>query len=261
MLRNNKKILFLAILSILGASSTMAENVNSTFETSAKIENFCSINSNNINFGVVNLPLTAQEANGEIKVLCSNNTNYTVELNYGTNASISGTPNLYSQIGEYKNMSFYGSQSYMIYSVTNNETKFVNSFNCYSSGTGHQILINSGESFFLEALNAEIGTKVEDTIGACSLEQTQLFAKLAGVGEVLNGVMKGAIKKDSLAYKIVLPGDNSKIWSKGANAYQGVGNGLEQKINMSAKIVPGSSTSTYIAADTYLDTITAIVSY
>lgn len=75
----------LAVL-MIGINTAFAQNnVNKNFETSAKIESFCQINAANINFGVVSLPLTAQSANSQMNVLCSNNTPYKVDLEYGGN--------------------------------------------------------------------------------------------------------------------------------------------------------------------------------
>ena len=67
-------------------SSFAQSNVKNNFEASANIESFCKIETQDINFGVVALPLTAQSANAQMNVLCSNATAYKVDLEYGLKA-------------------------------------------------------------------------------------------------------------------------------------------------------------------------------
>lgn len=73
--------------------------------------------------------------------------------------------------------------------------------------------------------------------------------------------MTGTFKGDKLAYQVTLPGDSSKPWIAGLNSYEAIGIGSNQTIEVNAKLVPEASSSSHIAADTYLDTIVATVSY
>lgn len=58
-----KNILMLTLMS-LGTSVFAQNNIKDNFGTTAKIESYCQIQANDINFGVVSSPLTAQSANG-----------------------------------------------------------------------------------------------------------------------------------------------------------------------------------------------------
>lgn len=73
--------------------------------------------------------------------------------------------------------------------------------------------------------------------------------------------MTGALKGDILAYKITIPGDITKVWNTGNNAYTSTGTGAEQVIDINAQIVPAKSSSNYLAQDSYLDTVTAVIAY
>lgn len=70
-MKNNKKIILTSILALSGTIAFAQSTEKGTFESSAKIESFCQINAQDINFGVVNLPLTAQGANAQMRVLCT----------------------------------------------------------------------------------------------------------------------------------------------------------------------------------------------
>lgn len=107
---------------------------------------------------------------------------------------------------------------------------------------------------------------VNDTKGLCAGNTGRVnqvnFSKLFGDAiKTSQGLMIGTFKGDRLAYQVTLPGDSSKPWIAGLNSYQSIGVGTKQTIEVNAKIVPESSSSSYIAADTYLDAITATVSY
>lgn len=75
------------------------------------------------------------------------------------------------------------------------------------------------------------------------------------------GIMTGNFKGNKLDYQIALPNDSTKSWIAGVNSYNATGVGSNQVIEMNAKIVPSASSSSYIAQDTYIDTVTATVSY
>lgn len=69
---------------ILGSSTAFAaENKAADFQASAQIENTCLIEADNVNFGQVYAPLTQQGTKSEMRVLCSKNTSYTIDLAYG----------------------------------------------------------------------------------------------------------------------------------------------------------------------------------
>lgn len=69
--------------------------------------------------------------------------------------------------------------------------------------------------------------------------------------------MKGITSGESIAYKITLPGDDSKIWNRGNYNYTTIGTGASQSIAVKATL----TTSAYPTPDNYSDTVTAAVTF
>lgn len=261
----NKKILLAGMLSILG-TSTMAQNsAKSDFEASANIESFCQINAQDINFGIIQSPLTEQSANGQLNVLCSNKTSYAVEMNYGNSinvASSENSTNIFSVT-----ISGVSKNDYKIYindkPLTNDSYDVV--CNAYN---GLHIMNQTTFNFYGHTGTYQIGvTNYNDFKSLCnkgswSMNMTnfQTIAKSAKLSSEF-GIMTGSLKKDLLAYVITTPYDSTKIWSKGINNYQSTGTGTEQTIPVNSKIVVNKSSSKYLSEDMYTDTVTASIVY
>lgn len=294
-MKNNKKIIVASLLAMVGSSAFAQSSSKGDFEASASIESFCQINANDINFGVVILPLTAQSANAQMNVLCSNNTPYKVDLEYGGNyvgQSSIGTSDVqgvtatmsYKRKDELEQKDGRYQAGYRLFKdgapigqgkpLTNpsyDTMDFhlfddgINSgdFYCTTNRIG-QIFFYTTEAAKLVNNTTAINTWLTDKNGLCDtgrLNQSN-FVKLFGGGSPSDkGLMIGTFKGDKLAYQITLPGDSSKPWIAGVNSYTSTGVGSNQVIDMNAKIVPSASSSSYIAADTYLDTVIATVSY
>lgn len=244
------------------SASASANELTDNLTTTAKIENFCSISANDLNFGVVNLPLTAQSANSTMNVLCNNNTSYTIDLAYG---------GIYGQ-GATGNGNIYTS-----YPSAGGETTDFKIFLIYENGVNIGAL-SCGKStgglkntvyFFANQPVASLygakttGSYIPDVYSACNngYINSQTLTNLAGVPAYSYGVMNGAAKSDKLAYSISLPNDSSKVWNAGNHSYTSKGIGSNQEIAINASLIPDKSSSKYIAQDTYLDTITATISY
>lgn len=294
--KNNRKIIVASVLAMLGTSAMAQTIAKGNFEASASIESFCQINAADINFGVVSLPLTAQSANSQMNVLCSNNTPYKVDLSYGGNyvgESSTGTSGVsgitasiaskytdayeassgkkFSSYRLYKNGQPIGAGSYSeensnsVYDSNLNNDNNKGDFVCNSSFP-NKIYFYTKEAALLVDNSKIASTYVVDKHGLCDPATFRLnmtnFTKLFGSGTVADkGIMTGNFKGDKLAYQIALPNDSTKPWIAGVNSYNATGVGSNQVIEMNAKIVPGASSSSYIAQDTYIDTVTATVSY
>lgn len=253
-----KKVNYLAFLTTTFLSSTsFAGDINANLNTTAQIESFCQINAADINFGVVNLPLTAQTANSQMNVMCSNATAYKVDLSYGGIYG-SGGGNDGVNYTFVKNSGFPGVQIWYAYA----DGKHIGRFNCYSN---QEIYLHTDATAIANKLGLEVSKTYYDNgkYGLCSGTSVHygLASKLSQVSAYNYGIMKGTMKGDKLAYAITIPNDSTKVWNKGINSYSLIGTGINQVIEMNAKIIVDQSSSKYIAADTYLDTITANVSY
>lgn len=253
----NNKILLASVLAMLSTSAMAQSSSKGNFEASASIESFCQMNAADINFGVVNLPLTAQSANAKMNVLCSNNTPYKIDISYGESVNGEEKPNYTLKIHSIENS--YSLSRYKVY--LNDEPVSTNNFDiaCMSGNDGAYFTsLEIAQIFGSSIVKKYAGS----TTGICDGQ----FASQNWMDKIVmtiidKGVMTGSFKGDKLAYQITLPNDSTKAWIEGVNSYSATGLGINQVIEMNAKIVPSASSSSYIAQDTYIDTVTATVSY
>lgn len=253
------------------SSSAFAQNTNKDFKTTAKIEKFCKIEAEDINFGVVSLPLSSQGTSSYMQVLCSKSTAYSINLSYGgdygkggENYAVFTTKQTYSSA-----VNGIRSSEYKLYKngVPVSGTSTVDDFICDGRGGSLGLYITSKPAATLFGLST--GWQ-RDTKGICATDSkgnasgyvnTSYITSLGGLPSYAYGVMNGAMKGDKLAYKITVPGDASKVWNQGQNTYANVGNGELQQFEMNAQIVPDKSSSKYVAQDSYLDTVVATLTY
>lgn len=249
-----------AALSIVN-NSAIANDIDHNFIASANIQSFCKINTQDINFGVINSPLTSQNSSSEMNVLCSNKTPYEIDLSYG------------GEYAEYKPSSVrINSKDYSLISIKTSEATFAengvsmekNSYSFRCSPTLGILFSKKYEPIF-QGLGYNIvytGNWVSDSKGICNADKisTGFLNKFSGTGYDY-GVMNGSIKGDALAYRVTIPGDINKVWQKGNNSYKNIGTGENQSIYFNVSLVPDKSTSKYLAQDIYLDTVTATISY
>lgn len=252
----------------------------------------CLINANDINFGVVSLPLSQQSSSSEMKIRCSNKVAYKVDLTYGGKYFTPGSVNT-DGIVSYKQSYHVENEAGVRYGYrlfkndnplsmgdvitqdglttalnlgfTVNELGDMNYGDIYCNSTlPGKIGYRTSEAATL--LNLEPNKKntwITDSSGFCSggrINKSVFVSKFGNVNLEI-GLMKGAVKGDRLAYKITLPSDSSKVWSKGVNAYNATGTGVEQNVIINSIILPASSSSLYVSQDVYLDNVTAEISY
>lgn len=291
MLKKIKIGIILSGLSLM-VSPVFAKEAEGNFKASAEIKNMCLIKANDINFGVVALPLSQQSSSSEMTIRCSNKVGYKVDLTYGGKYFTPGTVNTDGIISykqsyhiENENGVRYGYRLFnndnpassgevitpeglttsLNLGFTMNELGDMNYGDIYCNSTAPgKIGYRTNEAATI--LNLEPNKKntwVADNSGFCSggrINKTVFVSKFGSVNPEI-GLMKGAIKGDRLAYKITLPNDSSKTWSKGVNSYNSTGTGVEQKITVNSVILPISSSSLYVSQDVYLDNVTAEVTY
>lgn len=235
-----------------------AQGVNGTFESSAEIQTMCSISAEDINFGVVSSPLSTQGANASMYVLCNKNTPYSVDLSYGQSVASGDNSGYTLKVHSTEGLL----NRYNIY--LNGERVTQNNFDLacmgnYNYSGAYFADLNVAGIFGSSIVGRYIGTtEICDSVNGVVKSDWSAF--VVG-GNKMNGNMKGASKGDLLAYKVLIPDDNSKVWSKGINTYSSVGSGQTQTIRMNAQIIPDNSSSSYVAQDSYFDTITAEVNY
>lgn len=275
-MKKNKIITALAF-SLLGTTSVFAQSTGNIgtgeFKSTAKIENTCIISADNVNFGQVYAPLTTQGSQSQMRVLCSKDASYTIDLNYASTGS--ANPTAPSSPSSTEGFVFEG-DTYTLKKTTGQIGLLKNGveirpgsyhFVCYTdsriyvsrNGTGGD---TAGKIFTAMGYNLTVSGNPVDSQGICTgtSVSTKFINKFYNLA-VNYGVMNGSMRGDKLAYKITLPGDLNKVWNNGINSYVAKGTGVEQNIDINAQIVPDQSSSRYIAQDMYTDTITAVISY
>lgn len=224
------------------------------FDTTANIESFCKIQANNINFGVLNLPLTSQNTTSNMKILCSNNLPYTIDILFSKSSS-GGTSTDEYFIKEPTRVGYANN-----YQITKNGKSF-GGFECHDNGN-FKLGINLLPFFNTNDIQYKTSTWYNDIYGICNkneLVRNVLLDKLNALST--ERFMLGLNKKDNISYQIQLPYDSTKEWGKGVNSFSSIGNGTEQHLSFDIQIKPEKSSSLYVAEDFYQDSVIAEISY
>lgn len=244
-----KGFLGLSIILAFSSHNAFAGNTAGNFETTASITSTCSISATDVNFGVVSSPLTKQGATGELSVLCTNKSSYQIDLSY---ASASFTGVKYSSTITNTNGNL--STDTQVFDPNN---KIIGTITCYTSNSLYHAYVDFSTLELASLYGySKYGTNL-DSLGACSAGT----ATQPKSGASSYGAMTGISKGNLIGYAISVPGDLSKVWKQGVNSYSNSGTGATQTFIMNASILPDNSSSKYPAQDSYIDTVTAIISY
>lgn len=229
-------------------------NVNKSFNSTAKIENICNLEVQDINFGVISLPLTTQSANSEMNILCTNNTAYEIKIKYNNKSG--DVPGLkITRAGD--GVPQGNGPEYNVYI----DEKKVGIMACgwsYKNYYKGKVIFSSkavadlfGSTVYGSASQGKWHT---DTYGACTLETIPGPNYKSLVNAISNGAMLGLNKGDKLAYQILLPGTND-TWGTGNDTFKSIGTGSQVSITLNARIMPENSSSLYVAQDTYIENV------
>lgn len=226
----NKIIAFLTSLALIPISLPVlaAGSATANPKTTATISATCTINAQNLNFGNLVLPISAQSASTSMTVLCSKNAPYTVGLAYGGVYGVSQTVNSpYLSTGSYKYIQG-GTALYWVCTYT------------ATSPTGQTATT----------------TQTSATSSCPNISQTQSFTVSYAYGKMI-----GAMSGDQIGYSIQVPNNPAQIWNAGNSSYSSTGTGDNQTISVTGSLVPSQTSNSYPTPDSYSDTVTAIVSF
>lgn len=231
------KTITIALLAFLGMQNlAFAGNQSASTQATASVSAECTIQAQNLSFGNLVLPLSAQSASTSMNVLCSKNASYTVGLAYGGvygsgSQTVTGT---LGSAGNYYNNAWAGgsgvsyTEGYCAYNV---------------SGQTDQIMVVSPN------LNQA------DNYGCTQTAQVQVGATYT------YGKMTGIVNGDSIGYSIQVPNNPGAVWNTGVGSYTAIGTGNNQAIPVVGTLVPAQSSGNYPTPDSYMDTVTATVSF
>lgn len=204
-------------------------------QATATLSSSCTITAQNLSFGNLTLPLSAQTASANMNVLCSKNHAYTIGLAYGGVYGQGTGYDYYIQTG---------------YTYVNENNQYY-TYNEYTPGGTLITTINIQNSIYSNDGVPSGATQVSST----------KWVSNTGSAAYNYGKMIGVSKGDSVAYSIQVPGQPGEIWNAGNSSYSATGNGTNQTIPVVGTLVPAQSGSNYPTPDSYIDTVTATVSF
>lgn len=221
--------MFALTLSLSTLSYAQASgNVTASAKATATLAATCTISAQNVNFGQIILPVSNQSATSSMSVQCSKNAPYVIGLAYG---------------------GIYGSAQ---------------SVNASYKNTGAYKYIQGGTALYwvcqYTATSPDGQTATNTSISASgncpSTNGTQSFSVSYAYGKMI-----GVMSSDSIGYSIQVPNNPSQIWNSGNYSYNSTGVGTSQSIPVVATLVPSQTANKYPTADTYLDVVTATITY
>jgi spore coat protein U-like protein len=219
-----KYTLPLLLLALFSHANAQTHSTTANAKATATLASVCTLGSQNVNFGLISLPVGAQSATSSLTVLCTKGSTYTIGLAYGGVYGQGTIPNGNYWVNEYNG--------------------YWNEYN--SSGT----LLSS----------VHTGYYSPDT--SCNQGNTGNGKSCAVAGNAYGyGVMTGTAKGDTIAYFIQVPNNPSQVWNSGNYSYSSTGTGANQSIPVVATLKPSNTPSSYPTADSYLDTVTATITY
>lgn len=251
-------IITASILSTLSlsvsAQDTSTPKFNSDLEVKAVIDAGCFLTAENINFGVLQMPLSDQSSSSNIKIHCSKNTNLKISITYGDHIS-SNNQSTYSVenisnsvVNIYENnvylgrISCMGDNSFVIYNSAGDygNPQLANILGlapeAHTGGIYHGTCYSKG-TFNLENFNNRISSMVST------------FGKLTGLSS-----------NENIIYSLSNPNNSSNSWSA-LNTYNIIADGLEQIVPMKANIKRSDNGTHRMTPDTYQSTLTVVLTY
>jgi spore coat protein U-like protein len=205
-------------------SSGSSGSVTATTKATATLSAVCLMSTQNVNFGVVSLPVGAQSASANMNIQCTKGSSYTINLSYG---------------------GFSGQQTILETGSLTNSTYAYGPSNTWEYECEYQFTYNGQNVSFVNW----------ETKNCTSTGQTNYVTGYA------YGKLSGAISGDSIAYSIQVPNKPSETWLSGYYAYSATASGGSDAIPVVATLAPSQTPNQYPSADSYSGTVTATVSY
>lgn len=245
------------VISTIQMSSAHADTTSANNQATATVAAVCTISAQNLNFGNLVLPLSAQSASTSMSLLCSKNHSYTVGLAYG---GVYGVGSGYQTQTLY--MSNYNATAYV--SGTQTALAYYGGYNsgvswstaCQHNGTG---CIPQNSGYTANGSVASGAKGCPNTGFACTVYTTSQSQIITGTYSY--GEMTGVASGDKVAYSIAVPNSPGQVWNTGNSSYSATGSGVSQSVPVVGTLVPAQSSGNYPTPDYYLDTVTATVSF
>lgn len=231
-----------SVITSVIAPSAHAGSTSASSQATATLSSTCVISAQNLNFGNITLPVSAQTASSTMSVLCNNKASYTVGLAYG---------------------GIYGAQPDSVAYYQTGSSHVVNgtlttTINAYSS-TGtilSSFVVNYPGCACTNGFASEIASYTGNSID----NQNSKYINNNYSTGYSYGKMVGVASGDQIGYSIQVPGNPGTVWNTGSGSYTATGSGVTQTIPVVGALVPAQSGS-YPTPDYYMDTVTATVNF
>jgi spore coat protein U-like protein len=244
--QNSIFIIMATLLTYTSIEPMKAANTGVSTQITATLSSSCTISAQNLNFGNLVLPLSAQTATSSMSLLCSKNHSYAIGMAYGgVYGTTTGNGDYWEAVG-----------------CSTNHVSGVTPPACNSYNTWWYEYNTAGTVIASEQLNWSTNQAPTGVTGYNGSVTTQRIGGIFPLGtSYAYGKMTGVAKGDTIAYFIQVPGNSSEVWNTGNYTYTTTGTGDNQSIPVVGTIVPSQSGSTYPTPDYYLDTVTATVTF
>lgn len=255
-----KKITAITIAIISASTTSFAQDPrNSDIEIKAKVDAGCFLDAENINFGVLQMPLQDQTASANMRLHCSKGSPLSISIRYG-NLSTSGT--LLTGITFADSINTNGME--YDFKKVYKDGKAISSLSfdlyCHKS-IPNKIGINSVEmANFINLNKTEAGTTwIQDTAGVCTsgskINTTKALAFMSGIVDI--GSLSGLSGAEKINFYIEKPQTANK-WS---SDYLITATGVEQFVPMRASIKRADNVTHRMTPDTYQSVLTVVLTY
>lgn len=243
-----RNILFsvLSLFSVASFAQSSNPQSNSDLEVTAVVEAGCDLSAENINFGVLMMPLSDQSAQSKLAVKCSKNAPYNIGVAF-SDTDISGSSEI-RIVPQYNGYHYIGDR--VVLSNTY--------FECNSS-------MNGQVHFWTQEDMASLGltwTGINwnpDTLSLCNNDGTVNQTTLSSLGYGSAGILKGMSAGEQIVYTISHPTDGT-TWNL-SNTFSSNGNGDIQNIVLKANIAKNGNPTHRMTPDTYQSTLTVKLIY
>ena len=241
---------FFGILPIILGATSFAQTTTNDLEVKAIVDAGCFLTANDINFGTLQMPLSNQNSSSDMKIKCSNNASYNIQINYGANAQAS-------------------SRYTFVVTDTNKYLQFVKLYKdgvpistdsdiaCDVSLDNHAYF-NTAEAAAL--FNVSSLHNYVPVNGLCLGTNSSTLFQQNGLNQLSGnsiGFLSGLSSGEKIAFEILNP--NNQNWAY--NKYSAIANGTEQNIPLKAQIKKENSPTHRLSADTYQSNVTVQLTY
>lgn len=243
MKKHKFKIISASLLLFISQSSFANSSNNGDIKLSAKIDAGCFLTADNINFGVLMMPLTNQTASSQINIQCSKMAPLSVTVQYGNLASS----------GVYSVAVINGSNTHTVYKDGQN----IGSIACNVSAGIQNVYFHTSAVRNLFNPQEIVGNWVFDKYNLCANDTIK-----ADTITALNkkASLTGLVNGDNLFYSLEVPNDASKIWNS-TNDYKITGTGNSQIIPVKANILKSDNPTYRMAPDMFQGTLSFNLTY